>query len=113
MSTPNVARSKPEGHSGWEDKVRKGGQATPHDGAVEKALAKKDPGKDWVEAQLLDASGKPVPGHRCEVHLADGSIREGVTDANGSVRFEGVAHGECRIEFPDYDPEGVARVAED
>jgi hypothetical protein len=57
----------------------------------------------WIEIRLLDSDNQPVPGEKYRVRLPDSSIREGVLDQEGKVRFEGIAPGECQLCFPKID----------
>jgi hypothetical protein len=57
----------------------------------------------WIEFQLVDARGRPVPNERYRVTLPDGSVHEGLTDARGLVCFTGVKPGDAKIEWPDVD----------
>jgi hypothetical protein len=65
-------------------------------------LAKKNE-KTWIEIQLVDQKGSPVAGASYRMKITDGSVREGVTDENGSVRVPGIDPGTCEVSFPDYD----------
>lgn len=49
-----------------------------------------DPREDWLEIELLDDDGQPVPDQPVEIELDAGSVLSGRTDASGLVRFEGV-----------------------
>ncbi len=57
----------------------------------------------FVEFELVGADNKPVAGVAYRVELPDGTIREGVTDENGKVRYEGIEEGECKVTFPELD----------
>lgn len=61
--------------------------------------------KTWVAIRLLDDDVPPkaVPFKRYRVELTDGSIREGMLDANGEAYFGGIDPGTCQVSFPDYD----------
>ena len=61
--------------------------------------------KAWVEVELLDNDGNPVPGEKYEVKLPDGSVKTGTLDGNGKARVDGVEPGNCEITFPEYDQE--------
>ena len=70
------------------------------------APGKEDPERPaWVELELVDGEGKPVPHTRYRVVGADGTAREGWTDAQGVARVDGLAPGECRISFPELAPD--------
>ena len=57
--------------------------------------------KTWIQFQLVDQDGQPVPYERYRLHLTDGSVQEGTLDAKGSVRVDGIDAGTCQISFPD------------
>lgn len=57
----------------------------------------------WVEIELVDEEGNPVPGEKYCIALPDGSKREGVLDANGFALVEGLDPGTCKISFPNLD----------
>jgi type VI secretion system secreted protein VgrG len=60
----------------------------------------------WIELQMVDEQGQPVPGLRYRVTVPDGSVAEGTLDAQGYARVEGfVTGGDCQITFPDLDEE--------
>ena len=61
----------------------------------------------WIEFQLEDTAGRPVPNERYRVTLPDGSVREGLTDARGLICFTGVDPGMAEITFPDVDTKYV------
>lgn len=58
---------------------------------------------DWIEIELLGEDDAPIAGERYVVALPDGSTREGVTDADGLARLEGIRSGTCRVSFPGLD----------
>jgi uncharacterized Zn-binding protein involved in type VI secretion len=57
----------------------------------------------WVEIELVDGQGQPVPNEIYEVRLADGSLFRGELDGNGQARIEGIDPGTCQITFPNQD----------
>lgn len=57
----------------------------------------------WIEFQLLDKKGVPVPGEQFKVKLPDKSTREGLLDKDGKVRFEPIVAGQATISFPGFD----------
>lgn len=61
----------------------------------------------WIEFQLLDAQGEPIPGEPFQVRLPDQSMRTGTTDQDGKVRFDSIVAGEATIS----DRRGQARPA--
>jgi len=62
-----------------------------------------NPEKTWVDVQLLDEDGEPIPGERYILKITDGSVREGSLDASGRVRVNGIDPGTCTVTFPDLD----------
>ncbi|GBC93877.1 hypothetical protein HRbin15_02379 [bacterium HR15] len=59
--------------------------------------------KTWIEIELVDEQGNPVPNERYRLKLPDGSIREGRLDANGRARVDGIEPGTALVCFPDLD----------
>jgi type VI secretion system secreted protein VgrG len=57
----------------------------------------------WVEIELLDEAGKPVPGEHYQIELPDGSTTEGTLDSQGQARVDGIDPGNCKISFPNID----------
>ena len=57
----------------------------------------------WVEIELLDHAGKPVPSEPYEIELPDGSTTEGYLDGKGQARVDGIEPGNCKISFPNID----------
>jgi hypothetical protein len=56
---------------------------------------------DWVEFRLEDDTGAPIAGARYLLTLPDGSVRPGVTPANGVIYWKDIPAGECELSFPD------------
>jgi hypothetical protein len=59
----------------------------------------------WIEVELLDQNGNPVPGECYWIQLHTGEIRQGELDHNGWARVEGISPGTCVVKFPDIDEE--------
>lgn len=64
-----------------------------------------DPGsekkKSWIEIELVDKQGKPVPGEPYKVTLPDGeTVAEGTLDEKGYARVDGIEPGTCKVTFP-------------
>lgn len=57
--------------------------------------------KTWVDIQLLDDQGNPVPGEAYRLTLPDGRVIEGRLDDQGLAGVDGIDPGDCKIEFPD------------
>ncbi|HBZ69702.1 MAG TPA: type VI secretion system tip protein VgrG [Deltaproteobacteria bacterium] len=72
--------------------------------------SQKDPKKTWIEIELVDEEGKPVPGEGYEVTLPDGTqIARGSLDHKGVARIEGIDPGSCKITFPRLDKDAWER----
>jgi len=59
--------------------------------------------KTWIEIELVDESGRPVPDERFAMELTDGSRKEGRLDGSGRARVDGIDPGTCEVWFPDRD----------
>lgn len=57
----------------------------------------------WIEVELKDEDGKPVPGERFRVTLPDGSEYEGTLDEKGVGRLDHIDPGSCKVTFPNLD----------
>lgn len=57
----------------------------------------------WIEIELVDDAGRPVPNERFRLKLPDGSTRESFLDQKGFAHVELPAPGTCQICFPDRD----------
>lgn len=83
-------------------------------GTREAGGAREDcPEKTWIEIQLVGEDDSPIPGEKYEIELPDGSVEEGVLDAEGVVGLEGIDPGTCRIVFPELDQELWERIGEE
>src|SRR6185369_10323509 len=76
-------------------------------GSVKLKPHKKDPKKkSWIEIELVDEEGNPVPGEAYRITLPDGeSVAEGTLDDKGFARVDGTDPGTCKITFPNLDKE--------
>ncbi len=63
----------------------------------------------WVEIELVDEAGKPVPDVRYRIELPDGQFQDGTLDESGRARADEIEPGTCWISFPDYDKEAIRR----
>lgn len=63
--------------------------------------------KTWIEVELTDMDGKPMPGERYWIKLPDGAVREGNLDRLGRVYVGGLDPGSCEIRWPDRDGDAV------
>ena len=60
--------------------------------------------KHWIEIELVDEQGKPVPGERYKITLPDGTtLAEGTLDEKGRARVDGIDPGTCKVTFPNLD----------
>ncbi len=60
--------------------------------------------KSWIEIELVDNDGKPVPGERYQITLPDGeTIAEGTLDDKGFARVDGIEPGTCKVTFQEMD----------
>ena len=74
----------------------------------EKVKAFKPPTKEevqqkdltWIEIELLDPSGEPVPGEPYVIELPDGTVSSGILDSRGMARVDGIDPGTCKVSFP-------------
>jgi len=57
----------------------------------------------WLEIELVDEEGNPVPGEQYQVELPDGVIRVGRLDAQGRASLKGLDPGTCKVTFPNLD----------
>ncbi|HEV7238624.1 MAG TPA: carboxypeptidase-like regulatory domain-containing protein [Thermoanaerobaculia bacterium] len=57
----------------------------------------------YIEIELIDEDGKPVPDEAWFVELPDGTTKSGRTDAKGFARIDGVDPGTAKVSFPDLD----------
>ena len=57
----------------------------------------------WVEIELVDTDGNPVPGEEYQIVVPGGTTVDGTLDAQGQARVEGIDPGTCQITFPNLD----------
>ena len=64
--------------------------------------AKKKP--HWIEIELVDEEGQPVPGEPYKITLPDGTtVADGTLDEKGFARVDGIDPGTCKVTFPNLD----------
>jgi hypothetical protein len=54
----------------------------------------------WIEIELVDDEGKPVPNVAYRIECEDGRVRTGTTNLSGQAREEGLREGSCKVTFP-------------
>ncbi len=59
--------------------------------------------KDWIEVELLDSGGRPVPNTDYILRLPDGTEKRGQLDGDGKARVEDVPPGAFKVVFPNLD----------
>lgn len=59
----------------------------------------------WVEIEILDDGGNPVPYRRFRLEAPGGEVREGTTDGRGLARVTSIRPGECRVTLIALDQE--------
>mgnify|MGYP000325745260 CR=1 FL=1 len=59
--------------------------------------------KTWIEFEVVDTEGRPVPDETYLCMLPDGSKQEGRMDRTGKVRFDGIDPGNCVFFLKDID----------
>ena len=59
----------------------------------------------WIEIELLDEDGNPVTGEPYRITLPDGTTADGTTDSKGHAREEHIDPGNCKVSFPNLDPD--------
>jgi type VI secretion system secreted protein VgrG len=60
--------------------------------------------KHWLEVELVDQDGDPLPGEAYRIILPDGETPvEGTLDEKGFVRLDGLDAGSCQVSFPNLD----------
>lgn len=63
--------------------------------------------KTWIEIELLDMAGEPIPYERYWIQLTDGTTREGQLDARGRAYFGDLDPGECDVRWPALDKDAT------
>jgi hypothetical protein len=55
---------------------------------------------EWIEIEVVDQKGKPIPNVDYRIECADGRVRTGTTNLSGLAREEGLHGGDCKVSFP-------------
>lgn len=82
-----------------QEQMKALGDARPNQAVVQPCAD--DP--HWIEFELVDAGGNPVPGEPFRIRLPDQSLRTGTTDRDGKVRFDGIIAGEGKVCYTGHD----------
>ena len=65
--------------------------------------------KHWIEIQLNDDDGNPVPGESYKITLPDGTtVADGTLDDKGHARVANIDPGNCQVTFPNLDKDSWA-----
>lgn len=60
--------------------------------------------KHWLEIELVDEEGKPVPNAEYKVVLPDGQVIRGFLNERGTERIAPIEQpGSCKVSFPAFD----------
>jgi type VI secretion system secreted protein VgrG len=60
--------------------------------------------KSWIEIELVDEEGQPVPGEPYRITLPDGTtVADGTLDEKGWARVDNIDPGSCKVTFPNLD----------
>ena len=63
----------------------------------------------WIEIELLDDEGNPIPNEQYAIEIPGGSVRVGRLDDNGYARVEGLDPNTCKVSFPNLDKSSYDR----
>ncbi len=63
--------------------------------------------KTWVDIELVDAEGNPIPFEEFRLTLPDGRVIIGELDENGLAGLDGIRPGEGKLEFPNLHQDGA------
>ena len=59
----------------------------------------------WIEIEMVDEAGEPVPGEKYKIETPDGQISEGTLGSDGKARLDGIEPGNCKVSCPELDAE--------
>jgi hypothetical protein len=57
----------------------------------------------WIEIQLVDTTGRPVPGITYDIKLPDRNVLSGTLGSDGTALHREVVEGKCEVRFPELD----------
>jgi type VI secretion system secreted protein VgrG len=63
----------------------------------------KPPKRHWLQIELVDEQGAPVPGAAYVVKTASGEELLGTLDESGKARLGGLDPGSCVVKFPGHN----------
>jgi hypothetical protein len=73
--------------------------AVPLEGMDEEVLGPDPDPTSWIEIELLDDDGNPVPGAPYTIVTGNGRTRSGTLDLRGRAREDGIDPGPCQVTF--------------
>ncbi len=80
------------------------GEAPPDQAGTAPEAAEEETDSSWIEIELVDEAGQPVPGEAYEITCPDGeTIRRGNLDQRGQAHVSVPTSGSCQISFPNLD----------
>ncbi len=71
----------------------------PLEGMDEEVLGPEAAPTSWIEIELVDEAGDPVPEEPYALVTSDGRTRSGTLDWRGRAREEGIVPGDCKVTF--------------
>ena len=74
--------------------------ALPPPEALEEKESVLEEEQDWIEIELVDEEGNPVPDELYRITLPDGVTAQGRLGSDGKVRITDMDPGTCQITFP-------------
>jgi hypothetical protein len=66
-------------------------------------------GSEWVVIKAVDANGKSIAYRSFRLTTPSGTVVEGQTPLDGIVSVNGIARGDCKVEWLDEDPSSVKK----
>ena len=82
-----------------------GGDADKHNPDAEENKDK----THWIELELTDESGAPMPFEFCQITLPNGRITTGYTDKNGLCRLDKIDPGNCKVSWIAFDKDAIEK----
>lgn len=58
---------------------------------------------DWIEIEIVDAEGNPMPHVLVELTLPNEQTKRQMTNENGWLRVESIPSGNCSVRLPHWD----------